>query len=160
MKNTINFILVLLMMIFLNSCVSESPDNINEFLEKLNKNYEYNLFAEDFITIKKDCIIYQKYMTNSILLSFYCNDKNEIIASTITASEETNNDFEQLCEAITSCLIKTENQDYNKKDKNIDFNDWNINKVKNDTGTTLIINRTENPINHNEKPKLKEYVNK
>lgn len=158
MKQTLQFIFALILIICLNSCKSESIYDLNELLEQLNTTYEYNLVFEDFTVTKDDFFIYSTVIDKNLLLCFYCNNQNEIIQCTITTDIKPTNDFEKMWQSIGSILTSAEIEEIKKISSKNKVNGWNFQKNENDIGTTIIINRYDNPINSNNLPAIKEYI--
>lgn len=160
MKNTIKFILSLTLLLCLNSCVSENSDNVNEFIQKLNRTTEYDLDVDSFIVTKKEYYIYSTVMNHNILLSLYCNDKNEIEMGTVTTNESNSEEFKSFWKSTAFYLIEPKEVQLESIKENSEINGWYIKEVKNNSGTVILISKAENDIHNNEFAKIKEIINK
>lgn len=158
MKQILQFIIAIILIICLNSCRSEGNYDLNELLEQLNTTYKYNLIIEDFTVTKDDCFIYSTVIDKNLLLSFYCNNQNEIIQCTITTDVKPTNDFDKMWQSIGSILTSAETEEIKNISSKNKIKAWNFKKIENDIGTTVIINRYDNPINSNNLPEIKGHI--
>lgn len=160
MKNTFKFILSLTLLLCLNSCVSESNDNVDEFVQKLNQKTEYELDTDDFTVTKKDYYIFSTVINHNILLSLYCNDKNEIVMSTVTTNKNNTDEFNNIWRTTASCIINSEQVQTERIKVNTEFGGWCVKEIQNSTSTVILISKAENDIHNNDFAKIKEIINK
>lgn len=158
MKRTLQFIFALIFIIFLNSCVSESNFNLDEILEELNNKYDYDLIFEDFTISKEEYYIYRATINKNLLLCFYCNNQNEIIQCTVTTDIKPTYDYNKLWQSIASILTSAETEELKQALNKNEINGWILQKNESIIGTTIIINRADDPINSNGLPTIKEYI--
>lgn len=159
MKNVIKFIISFTLLLCLNSCFSESCDNVDEFIKKLNKETEYDLNMDDFTVNKKDFYMYSTVINRNILLTLYCNEKNEIIMGTVTAKEKTAEEFEKIWTSTALILTKQEQTEPDRIAEKAELNGWCIKEIRNTSGTVILISKIDDTIHNNKLATIKETNN-
>ncbi len=165
MKKTIlSFIMIFIMLISLTSCKSESEINIQELIQKLNSNHNYNFDIKNFNIEQHENIIYHTMIDNKTLLSFYSNKENEIIQCTLSSFDIKNEENFKLITDIGTNLTNFEIKSFEKMLINAknngqnSENGWCITIIENELAITYIINHTSNTINNNQLPTLKKQI--
>ncbi len=162
MNKIFNIIITILSLLtFLTSCTSESEKDINEFLNELNNKYGYDFKTEYFTIEKKENIIYHIMTDNNTLYSLYSNKDGEIIQCTLSSFDKNNkNNYNLLINTGVILTNETQN-DFSTFIKNAkkygvyEENGWTVVLISNTTADTFIINKSGNPINHNNQATLK-----
>lgn len=160
MKNTIKIIISLALLLCFNSCVSESSDNVDEFVQKLNQKTEYELDTDDFTVTKKEYYIYSTVINHNTLLSLYCNSRNEIEMGTVTTNGSDSEEFKNLWKLTAFYLIEPKQVQLESIKENSEIDGWNIKEINNNSGTVILISKAENDIHNNEFAKIKGIINK
>ena len=152
---------VILLLTIMTSCTSESQKNINELLNELNKNYGYDFKAEYFTIEKKENIIYHIMTDNNTLYSLYSNKNGEIIQCTLSSFDKNSKKNYNLLINTGVILTNQTQKDFSTFIKNAQEygkykkNGWTVVLISHTTADTFIINKSGNPINHNNRPTLK-----
>lgn len=152
---------VILLLTIMTSCTSESQKNINELLNELNENYGYDFKAEYFTIEKKENIIYHIMTDNNTLYSLYSNKNGEIIQCTLSSFDKNSKKNYNLLIDTGVILTNQTQKDFSTFIKNVqeygkyEKNGWTVVLISHTTADTFIINKSGNPINHNNQPTLK-----
>ncbi len=147
MKITLRFTLILMLIISLNSCATESCYDINETIKRINTNSNLNLRYEDFKITKHEEYIYSTNINNTTLLRLYCNTKNEIIKCTVTSKTETQKNYKEICNIIKKVL-----------NNETEAEPWMSAEIDSDIGKTFIIYKSKYTLSSNKELELKETV--
>lgn len=150
-------IVSLLLIISLTGCAGQRQLNINEFLDKFNRLSSEALESEMFGISKEEYFVYS-LLHGQNLLCLYCAKDGEIIQCTVTC-KETSAEFEQLCVNIISTFTSLDTAESRKYFDSCGKRNGYVLTVNDyDIGTTMILNREDNPLNTNDYPTLKRYV--
>ncbi len=161
-KKALVSVTLLSVMLVFTSCRTDSEYSFHRLIEKLNSEYGYSFKESDFITEKKENIIYQKMTDNKTMLSLYCNKNSEIIQCTLSSFDINNSDNLKTISTIGSILTNEKKEYIESKlknpDNNFNFckNNWNIKVVKNQIGITYIISKEGSQSNN--QPSLKNII--
>lgn len=160
-----SIIFLLLFIIPLSACISQSKSDINALIFKFNEINSTKLYTERLSVKKTDRYKYSYMYNNHTLLCFYCGDDGIITQCTITSDEE-NIKFSEICENISSAFTGMNKDEIHKNFlliKNggrIKINEYMMVMNKSNVCRTFIINYADDKINTNEYPTLKGYIDK
>lgn len=155
---------VVIFLLTLTSCKSESEKDFNELIKELNTDFGYNFEHNKFIIEKRENYIYHFMIDNSSLLSLYTDEENKIIQCTISSYESSNNDniklLSDICMILTKQSMDTVKNMIESATANGSCvqNGWNIAIINNGSFITYLINHKTNPINDNQLPTLKNKI--
>ena len=128
-------ILLIVITIFLCSCSKESDFGIEQFVDRMNKNYETNLETNKFSSSQRDGDNFLFYSDNSSMMSFMLDNQNNIrsISLLITADysiEKAKDTFCKMCSIFTGKNFESQTKEIRESDlyNNIKFADGN-NKI-------------------------------
>ena len=160
---TSGFFIMIIILISLNACKSESKNDFKEFINEMNLKFGHNLNCDDFFAEKKENIIYHTMIDNNTMFSLYSNKNGEIIQCTLSSFDIKNTNNLNFLTESGLILTGESKESLNVMFKNAETNGtcsekgWTISIVKNDLAVTYIINRTTSEINDNQKPTVKNF---
>lgn len=154
-------VIVLMIVFIFSSCHSESKKNINELINDLNSSYGYKLNIDNFFTEEKESIVYHYMADKNSLLSLYSNKNGEIIQCTLSSFDQKNKKNYELLTDIGTILTNESKETFetilrnSAKTGKYSQNGWTAIYINNNIGSTYIINRTTDELNHNGLPIIK-----
>ncbi len=165
MKKSIIYILTVLMALSFYGCERNNKYNLDEFINALNSQGNYNLSAEQFtITKEDDNYIFSCMVDSNILISLYADEVGEIIQYCITKDRTPNENYYLLCECIfkiISDINANECTDLIKDLKNnqtCSYDGWLVTDIVTPVGDNIIINRQNSSVNTPTLPTIRGYV--
>lgn len=160
-----SIIFLVLLIIPLSACISQSKSDINALIFKFNELNSVKLYKDQFSVKKTDRYKYSYMFNKHTLLCFYCGNDGIITQCTVTSDEE-NINFSEICENV-SCAFTGINKDeihkyflLIKKGGRVKVNEYMMIVNKSNVSSTFIINYADDEINTNEYPTLKGYIDK
>lgn len=156
----IKFFSLILCLILLTSCTSNSKADVNILLSRFDESLSFEAFK---ITYENNRYKYSSMIDSNTLLCIYTDKDGIAVQCTLTCEKESkgfNKSCIKLTEAFT-CLNEGESKKLLNdaiKDGRADNGEYNLVFERNKLGTVFIINNSDDALTTNENPTLKRHV--
>ena len=154
---------IVIMLVFLTSCMSTDQKNIHELIKSVNESDNMSLKFEDFTLTQGEELTYSYLTDGNSLISLYSSSTGDIIRCSVTG-EKKNEEFLTTCKAIVSAFTGEPEEDSETAIRRAiaagrsEFYRYVLLCVKSDAGISIIACHSGDEFLTNQSPTLKRHI--